>query len=122
MNPRPRPPARQPQHAPHAVVAESELLRRRVLRALERRERYRYVRPEVHASAEGWVVTSPCCSRNVDPDGGVIDIALLQRSAGGWTLSRRDHASASWVRHSKGVRLDTLLDVLCEDPQRVFWP
>jgi hypothetical protein len=122
MNPRTRPPARQPQHAPPAVVAESELLRRRVLRALERRERYRYVRPEVQASGEGWVVTSPCCSRNIDPDGGVIDIALLQRSAGGWILSRRDHAGARWVRHSKGARLDTLLDVLCEDPQRVFWP
>jgi hypothetical protein len=122
MTPRTSPPARQTQHAPHAVVAEGELLRRRVLRALARRERYRYVRPDVLASGEGWVVTSPCCSRNVDPDGGIIDIALLQRTARGWSLSRRDHAQARWVMHSKSPRLDPLLDVLCEDPQRVFWP
>lgn len=122
MTPRTCPPTRQAQHTPSAVVAEGELLRRRVLRALARRARYRYVRPDVQTSGEGWVVTSPCCSRNVDPDGGIIDIALLQRTARGWTLSRRDHAGASWVRHLKAARLDALLDALCEDPQRVFWP
>ncbi len=47
---------------------------------------------------------SPCCSRNVDPEGGVIDIALLepcmlprQAAPVGWRLHSRDHAGATWV-------------------------
>jgi len=49
-----------------AFVAEGELVRRRVLRALKSRRRYRYVSPEVAFVAGAWLVRSPCCSRNVD--------------------------------------------------------
>lgn len=105
--------------ASRAVVAETELLRRRMLRALAQRERYRYVQPELHDTAEGWVITSPCCSRNIDPDGGVIDIARLRRDDDGWLLQSRDHHGGCWIAHSQSPRLDALLDILCEDAQRV---
>ena len=42
-----------------AFVAEGELVRRRVLRALKSRRRYRYVSPEVAFVAGAWLVRSP---------------------------------------------------------------
>ncbi len=34
-----------------------------------------------------------CCSRNIDPDGGIVDIALLlfDEEQGQWDLFRKDH-------------------------------
>lgn len=104
------------------VVAESELLRRRVLRALAARERYRYVHPELHDTEDGWIIRSPCCSRKVDPDGGVIDIARLQQADASWVLYAADHLLGGWVKHSRSNSLDGLLDLLMHDPHRVFWP
>ena len=53
---------------------------KRIERALGRRERYRYVTPQVIPDEEehGYRIESPCCSRNVEPSGGIIDIALLK--------------------------------------------
>ena len=59
--------------APVARIHEMD--RVRIERALHQRVRYRYVQPKVQRAEVGWVITSPCCSRNIDPKGGVIDIA-----------------------------------------------
>ena len=112
-----------------------DFMQRRLERALRQRVRYRYVRPRVLREGEGFRVESPCCSRNVDPSGGVIDIALLvpvaaldargssgARAARGWRLHARDHAARAWVLHHESAQLDELLDLLCVDAQRVFWP
>jgi len=103
------------------VVAASELAYRRVVRALRARRRYRYVRPEVRRQDAGFVVVSPCCSRNVDPAGGPIDIAWIEPDGATWRLHRRDHAAGRWARCAEGP-LPRLLDLLCADPQRLFWP
>jgi hypothetical protein len=55
----------------------NELDRRRIERLLKRRKRYRYVSPTVEAVTSGYRVESPCCSRNIDREGGVVDVALL---------------------------------------------
>ncbi len=96
--------------------------RKQIERAIGKRKRYRYVRPTVRISDEGIVVESPCCSRRIDPAGGVVEIALLQRlPSGGWRLYRRDHSSAQWELHSLYEKLSDLLEPLKEDPERVFW-
>jgi hypothetical protein len=58
----------------------NQLDHKRIERALSQRERYRYVTPQVIADDEehGYRIESPCCSRNVEPAGGIIDIALLK--------------------------------------------
>ncbi|WP_119154743.1 hypothetical protein [Caldimonas tepidiphila] len=95
----------------------------RIQRALRERVRYRYVQPQVLREGSGWRVRSPCCSRNVDPAGGPIDVAWLQRlPQGGWRLHARDHARSEWRRHNEAAQLAELLDTLCLDPQRIFWP
>lgn len=104
------------------LIGERELTRRRILRALEARRRYRYVKPMVITTEDGWLVTSPCCSRNVDPDGGVIDIARILAGDEGWSLLVRNEARDGWRVHSVAARLDALLRVLCEDEERQFWP
>lgn len=99
--------------------------RARILRALKARVRYRYVKPQVLREGQGWRIVSPCCSRNVDPEGGIIDIALLVPRRGvhaGWRLMARDHTLAVWVLHSEARQLDELLEAICQDPRRVFWP
>jgi len=123
--------------APAAPAAGRVLdfMQRRLERALRQRVRYRYVRPRVLREGEGFRVESPCCSRNVDPAGGVIDIALLSPAAPhdargrraakaprGWRLHARDHVAGAWVLQHESERLDELLDLLCVDAQRVFWP
>lgn len=105
-----------------AVVGERELTRRRLLRALDERKRYRYVRPEVTTTEDGWLITSPCCSRNVDPSGGVIDIARLTRSNGKWQLYARDESREHWVMRLEAVRFDEAMAMLCADEEREFWP
>lgn len=102
----------------------NELDLRRIRRALESRRRYRYVEPRVLGSVDGYRIESPCCSRNVDPHGGVIDIARLEPApaSGQWLLQRRDHPGQDWVVHGAFASLGAALDVLTEDPDRLFWP
>lgn len=101
----------------------NELDRRRIERALRSRRRYRYVRPDVVAVAGGYRIRSACCSRNIDADGGVIDIALLHHDGSGgiWQLFRKDHKTGAWQLHSTHHRLAELTDELNADPGRLFW-
>lgn len=105
--------------APHP----NDVDRKRIERGLEKRARYRYVSPAVHAAQDGYLVTSPCCSRNVDPQGGVIDIARLAFDPqwGSWRLLRKDHAADAWVLFREYPSLMALLDYLNQDPERLFW-
>ncbi len=114
---------------PQPLATVFELDRRRIQRALRERVRYRYVQPkvmgEVDADGEpaGWRIVSPCCSRNIDPDGGEIDIAWLQPLPDSrWRLHMRDHQLACWVPFEDADKLTELLDTICLDPTRVFWP
>ena len=92
-------------------------------RALRARVRYRYVQPNVLREGDSFRIQSPCCSRNIDPSGGLIDIALLVPSASQrWCLFARDHASHRWVPRFKNQPLPELLDLLCLDSERQFWP
>jgi hypothetical protein len=118
--------------------AVSDFMIHRVARALRERVRYRYVAPRVLREGESFRIQSPCCSRNVDPSGGLIDIALLTpgvagvsgagvasgtgSTAGLWSLSARDHANSAWRVCLQGEPLDTVLDALCVDSERQFWP
>lgn len=101
----------------------NELDRKRIERALEARTRYRYVSPAVQDSDKGYQIQSPCCSRNVDPDGGVIDIARLEYMEGrrAWRLYRKDHSQHAWQLYGEFHSLAMLLDVLNHDPDRIFW-
>lgn len=97
---------------------------KRIERALRARKRYRYVEPRVLPAADGYHIESPCCSRNVDREGGVIDIASLQyfpqREL--WGLFRKDHARGCWVPWGEFPGLGQALELLNHDPQRTFWP
>lgn len=101
----------------------NELDRRRIARALESRKRYRYVTPEVHATESGYVIQSSCCSRNIDPDGGIIDIARLEfhPERHCWRLYHKDHEIDHWIMHGEYQSLPQILDLLNEDPNRRFW-
>jgi hypothetical protein len=98
----------------------------RIARALLQRQRYRYVAPVVAAVPDGYEVSSPNCSRNVDPAGGVIPIARLQPRAGGadlgWTLLHHDHHVGAWRADSEHARLADAVARLNHDPRRIFWP
>lgn len=101
----------------------NDLDRRRIERALQSRKRYRYVSPSVTTVAGGYRIESPCCSRNIDPEGGVIDVALLLYDAAdaAWRLFRKDHQQNTWEPHRVYRRLVDLLDDLNADPERRFW-
>lgn len=101
----------------------NELDRKRIERALKSRQRYRYVSPKVTAITGGYLVESPCCSRNIDSEGGVIDVALLHHdgTSATWQLFRKDHKQGVWELHSTHQRLGSVTDVLNADPERVFW-
>ena len=101
----------------------NELDRRRIERLLKRRKRYRYVSPNVEAVTSGYRVESPCCSRNIDRDGGIVDVALLLHDADSstWQLFRKDHATNAWELHSTYGRLHDVLNRLNADPERTFW-
>ncbi|CAL79090.1 conserved hypothetical protein [Bradyrhizobium sp. ORS 278] len=101
----------------------NELDRKRIERALKSRKRYRYVEPTVVPVDEGYQVRSPCCSRNIDKDGGVIDVALLRHDPAKtiWKLFWRDHAQGIWELHSVHQRLTAAVDELNADPERIFW-
>jgi hypothetical protein len=57
----------------------------------------------------------------VDPAGGVIDIAWLERVGIRWRIHYKDHAARCWAPYSDG-RLCDLLELLRRDPERLFWP
>jgi len=97
--------------------------RKRIERALKARKRYRYVSPSVAAVAGGYRIESPCCSRNVDADGGVVEVALLlfDETRAAWQLFRKDHTERTWQFHSSYGRLIELLEELNADPEREFW-
>lgn len=102
----------------------NQLDHKRIERALARRERYRYVSPRVIADAaeHGYRIESPCCSRNIEPQGGIIDIALLKYFKPHWLLYRKDHTYSTWVLHSVVDTLHAALEVLLPDEERIFWP
>ena len=96
---------------------------RRIERRLQERLRYRYVVPVITGVESGYRIESPCCSRTIDAEGGVIDVALLlfESSRGQWRLFAKDHERKSWELHSIYPRLTELLDSLVADPKRAFW-
>jgi hypothetical protein len=104
-------------------VHPNEFDRKRIERALKARRRYRYVKPRVLTTAGGYCILSPCCSRNIDPNGGEIDIALLHwdPARAVWRLMWKDHKAAAWALHSIHERLAPAIDLLSADPERLFW-
>ena len=106
-----------------AAAAVMSLDARRIANALDGRTRYKYVSPRVVREGLGWKIVSPNCSRNIDPEGGEIDIAWLVPDAagGGWLLHARDHAQQCWQLRRREPSLAPLLAHLCADPQREFW-
>ncbi len=101
----------------------NELDLRRIAKLLEQRQRYRYVTPEVLPVSEGYLIVSPCCARNIDAEGGTVDIARLEYVAdlGAWRLYQKDHVYDSWELHTHAADLQTAIAYLNQDPQRVFW-
>ena len=101
----------------------NEFDRRRIERALGDRKRYRYVSPSVATTAGGYLIEAPCCSRNIDPEGGVVDVALMlfDEDRAEWRLFRKNHAKRAWELHSTYDRLIELLEELNADPEREFW-
>lgn len=114
-------------HRSRPAGAVLDLDAARIERALARRARYRYVQPRVLAqgAGQGWVILSPNCSRNVDPEGGEIPIAWFEpckASPAQWRLHWRDQAQACWVVRADAVTLDQALAQVCGDPLGVWWP
>jgi len=101
----------------------NELDRKRIERSIKDRKRYRYVTPEVHPTEDGYLIQSSCCSRNIDPNGGVIDIARLEfkPNRGCWWLYHKDHEIGHWIMHGEYQSLQQILALLNEDPKRRFW-
>ncbi len=101
----------------------NEIDLKRIERALENRKRYRYVTPQVRPVENGYLITSPCCSRNIDPSGGEIDIARLEflEESQHWRLFQKDHAEGQWVFYADYPALAPILSVLRDDPERRFW-
>ncbi|HET6377106.1 MAG TPA: hypothetical protein VFG05_02175 [Methylocella sp.] len=101
----------------------NDLDRRRIERALKERKLYRYVVPKLRTAECGYHIESPCCSRNIDPEGGIIDVALLQYNLEGaaWRLYRKNHSCGIWELHSRHERLPDALELLKSDPAREFW-
>lgn len=105
------------------ALQPNELDLRRIVRLLEKRARYRYVMPLVDTCENGYRIQSPCCSRNIDADGGIIDIAMLEYDAqlDVWKLYRKDHALDRWQFHVLAQRLGEVMDCLAQDTARAFW-
>ena len=97
--------------------------RKRIERALAGRERYRYVSPAVRPVERGYRIESPCCSRNIDEQGGIIDIARIEYvpESSGWRLYRRDHRQNDWEFYAEYATLAVLLSELNQDQRRIFW-
>jgi hypothetical protein len=81
------------------------------------------VTPVVQPIPGGYLVVSPCCSRNIDSNGGIIDIARIEyiAASGLWQLYHKDHQQGIWKLHSDAQTLQKLITCLNEDPSRVFW-
>jgi hypothetical protein len=91
-------------------------------RALRSRTRYRYVTPRIRTIVGGFRIESQNCSRRIDPDGGVVDIALLRLSRSGtWRLFHKDHEAHEWLLYGLYQRITDLLIPLLTDPRRLFW-
>lgn len=119
----PRAPAFQPRVS-LAGSQPNELDRMRIVRAIVSRKRYKYVSPTVRAVQNGYLIESPCCSRRVDPEGGIIDVAFFRfvhAAAQPWHLYRKNHERGEWELHSMHERLQEVLVLLNADPDRVFW-
>lgn len=97
--------------------------RKRIERALRERKRYRYVEPRVLPETDGYRITSPCCSRNIDAAGGIIDIAFVQfvQARNSWCLYHMDHTVKRWVLFAELAQLRDLIKQLNDDTQRIFW-
>jgi len=109
---------------PHLSAAHpNEFDLKRIERALQDRVRYRYVTPTIVGVSGGYRIQAPCCSRNIDPEGGIVDVALMLLDGlhGEWRLFFKDHQRQSWELHSAYSRLKELLDYLNADPERMFW-
>ncbi|MBL8387234.1 MAG: hypothetical protein JNK17_03265 [Hydrogenophaga sp.] len=92
-------------------------------RALKDRARYRYVQPRVLPEGDAFRIEAPCCSRNVDKEGGVIDIALLRPVPdGSWQVYARNHPMGIWELQARGLTLGDALETVCIDADRIFWP
>lgn len=96
---------------------------RRIASTLQKRARYRYVPVSVLPEKNGYRVVSPCCSRTIDPDGGDIDIALIEfdEPTNVWKLFSKNHVNGVWYLHLRAETLCQLLERLNEDPARQFW-
>jgi len=106
-----------------AVHHPNEFDRHRIGAMLVHRRRYRYVQPTVVPESSGYRIESPCCSRNLEPDGGVIDIARLEFVIGRcWRLFRKEHQSGQWQLHGVYASLRAALAPVNADPKRLFWP
>lgn len=101
----------------------NDLDRKRIERALRDRRRYRYVEPSVKKVEGGYRIESPCCSRNIDPEGGIVDVALLSHDGerGVWCLFWKNHAKGLWELDRTCERLHELMDRLNIDEERKFW-
>lgn len=97
----------------------NELDRKRIERALISRKHS----PSVTPVKAGYLIESPSCSRNIENDGGQIDVALFHYDAvsGIWKLFFKNHARGSWQFYSIFHRLASAIDELNTDPERLFW-
>lgn len=101
----------------------NEFDRHRIGSLLVQRRRYLYVKPTVVPDNGGYRIESPCCSRNLEPSGGVIDIARLEFVAEiCWRLFNKDHPSGQWRLYGAYATLPAALTPINDDPQRLFWP
>ncbi|MFK4504754.1 MULTISPECIES: DUF3024 domain-containing protein [Bradyrhizobium] len=101
----------------------NELDRKRIERGLSARKRYLYVSPNVTPVWGGYCIECPCCSRNIDKDGALVDVALILYDGvtGIWKLFRKNHAGGVWEFYSLYHRLIPAIDELNADPERLFW-
>ncbi|MCP3475997.1 hypothetical protein NLM33_37815 [Bradyrhizobium sp. CCGUVB1N3] len=108
---------------PDLPAHPNDIDRRRIERALKSRERYRYVSANITGVAGGYLIECPCCSRNIDVKGGIIDVAMLRHdgASANWQVFRKDHKQGVWKLHSTHQRLAAVTDLLNADPERVFW-
>ncbi|MCK1349616.1 DUF3024 domain-containing protein [Bradyrhizobium sp. CW7] len=97
----------------------NELDRKRIERALISRKHS----PSVTPVKAGYLIESPCCSRNIENDGGQMEVALFHYDAvsGVWKLFFKNHARGSWKFYSIFHRLASAIDELNTDPERLFW-
>lgn len=107
-----------------ATAHPNEVDLKRIERSLRQRKRYRYVTPKVFPYANGYQIVSPCCSRNIDPQGGPIDIAWIEflEEFGDWRLWSKDHQRDCWIEYGCYPKLASVLALLNEDSKREFWP